>query len=377
VILIAAGLAACRRSIHMSQADRTSGASHAQYVANAPGGVGIIISDIGHMTESGAKASTMAIMATLIGLIVATAVIGYFNFGAVLAAMRPIGIAGFLAVITVQLVLYAPLGLAWWLLSPSAPVRKVWVFSWASALAEAAANVLPFSQLGGVVIASRAVVLGGMSRAMALGSNLVDITMEIAAQVIFTLVGVALLAHRLGFAPRADPLLIPLLGGLILSICLVGGFIAAQRRVIRTIVGLLRRVFPAIEQRAIAVARAVKAAYGQPLRLWACLGVHLISWFASTLGTWLILAFIGRPLPILSVVAIESLLFAIRNAVFMAPAGLGVQEGGYALLGPLFGLPVEAALALSLLKRARDISIGVPMLISWQMVEGRWSMRRR
>ena len=43
--------------------------------------------------------------------------------------------------------------------------------------------------------------------------------------------------------------------------------------------------------------------------------------------------------------------------------------------GPLFGLPVEAALALSLLKRARDIAVGVPMLLSWQLAESRRRLR--
>ena len=52
-----------------------------------------------------------------------------------------------------------------------------------------------------------------------------------------------------------------------------------------------------------------------------------------------------------------------------------MQEGAYALLGPLFGLPAEAALALSLLKRARDICVGVPMLVGWQIVESRLSLR--
>jgi len=55
---------------------------------------------------------------------------------------------------------------------------------------------------------------------------------------------------------------------------------------------------------------------------------------------------------------------------FVAPAGLGVQEGTYALVGPLFGLPAEAGLALSLLKRGRDLVVGVPTLLAWQAVEG-------
>ncbi|MEI9890272.1 MAG: hypothetical protein WDN45_06275 [Caulobacteraceae bacterium] len=75
--------------------------------------------------------------------------------------------------------------------------------------------------------------------------------------------------------------------------------------------------------------------------------------------------------------AIESLLFAARNAAFIVPSGLGVQEGVYALVGPLFGLPAEAALALSLLKRGRDLAIGVPVLLSWQLAEGKRSLFAR
>ena len=89
------------------------------------------------------------------------------------------------------------------------------------------------------------------------------------------------------------------------------------------------------------------------------------------MGAWVILTLIGHPLPFLSVVAIESLLFAIRNAAFMVPGGLGVQEGAYALIGPLFGLPAEVALALSLLKRGRDLTVGIPALLTWQFVESR------
>ena len=102
----------------------------------------------------------------------------------------------------------------------------------------------------------------------------------------------------------------------------------------------------------------------------------MAGWIASALGTWLILWLIDRPLPLASVIAIESLLFAIKNAAFVVPAGLGVQEGAYALLGPLFGLPADAALALSLLKRGRDIAIGVPVLLIWQFMEGRLSRSR-
>ena len=59
----------------------------------------------------------------------------------------------------------------------------------------------------------------------------------------------------------------------------------------------------------------------------------------------------------------------VRAAAFVVPGGLGVQEGAYALLAALFGLPVEIAVALSLVKRARDLMIGVPALLAWQVGE--------
>ena len=41
----------------------------------------------------------------------------------------------------------------------------------------------------------------------------------------------------------------------------------------------------------------------------------------------------------------------------------------------LFGIGADAALALSLIKRGRDLVIGVPALLAWQALEGRqaWS----
>ena len=79
----------------------------------------------------------------------------------------------------------------------------------------------------------------------------------------------------------------------------------------------------------------------------------------------------GADLGIGVVIAIESLLYAIRSVAFAVPNAVGVQEGAYIMLGAAFGLTPETALALSLLKRARDLVIGVPALLAWQVLEGR------
>jgi hypothetical protein len=85
----------------------------------------------------------------------------------------------------------------------------------------------------------------------------------------------------------------------------------------------------------------------------------------------------GAPLGIGPLVAIESLLYAARSAAFIVPNTVGIQEGAYIGLGGLFGMGPEVALALSLLKRARDLSLGLPTLQAWQLPEGRraWHLR--
>jgi putative membrane protein len=326
----------------------------------------------GQATRLGGRARAVSIAAAAVGLIIATVVIGYNNLGGVLSAMRPIGVGGFLVVIAVQVGLFAPLGLAWWVVAPS---PRAPAFMWGRLMREAASDVLPFSQLGGIVIAVRCAVLGGVPVAAAFGSCVVDITLEIVAQLIFTLVGVGLLAERLGLGDRAGGVLLPMLGGIAVAAALVGGFIFAQHRGLRVVERMVRRLVPAAAANADGVTDVVKGAYRKPQNLVACVAVHLGAWFGGAVGVWLILRFIGAPLPFTSVAAIESLLFAVRNAAFVVPSGLGVQEGAYAVLGPLFGLPAETALALSLLKRARDIAIGVPALLTWQFAESRRALR--
>ncbi len=84
----------------------------------------------------------------------------------------------------------------------------------------------------------------------------------------------------------------------------------------------------------------------------------------------------GAPVDFLAVVAVESFVCAVKSAAVIVPAGLGVQEATYAVLSPLLGVGADIGLAVSLLKRARDIALGVPVLLIWQAVEGRRAFSR-
>ena len=108
----------------------------------------------------------------------------------------------------------------------------------------------------------------------------------------------------------------------------------------------------------------------------ACTLWHVATWLLVGVETWLLCSLLGVPVGLGAAMVIDSLISGLRSVAFMVPQALGVQEGGYIMLGGLFGLSAEAALALSLVRRARDLVIGLPILLVWQIVEGRRSLKR-
>jgi hypothetical protein len=80
---------------------------------------------------------------------------------------------------------------------------------------------------------------------------------------------------------------------------------------------------------------------------------------------------LGVPIDLESALAIEALLSALAALAFLVPVNAGVQEAGYAGLGAIFGVPPEISLSVSLIRRARDLAIGVPLLLIWQFAEFR------
>ena len=106
------------------------------------------------------------------------------------------------------------------------------------------------------------------------------------------------------------------------------------------------------------------------------IALHFAAWIANAIVAWIGFRLIGTRVDLAAVVAIESLVYAARSAAALVPNALGVQEAAYALLAPLFGIGTEFALAVSVLKRARDIAIGVPVLLIWQAREGRHALAR-
>ncbi|HEX4708840.1 lysylphosphatidylglycerol synthase domain-containing protein [Phenylobacterium sp.] len=311
------------------------------------------------------------IAALLVGLALLTIVVAAVGYRSVLAAIGAVGLSGFAIFTLCWPWVLLLLGLAWFAVTPGLPLTHMPVLIWGRMVREAASDVLPLAQISGLVAGVRAAQAAGVAEDVVLASTIVDVTTELAAQFLYALLGVTLLATQLGGGPVGRNLL--LLIAAALAFLLAGGvaFILLQRRGVGWVGGLAQRWLPGSIARADAVTTALDAVYRQPGRLAAGLGLHILGWLASGVCSWIALRLMGTGTPLSAVLAVESLMHAARSVAFALPGGLGVQEGAYVLLAPLFGLHAADMLALSLLKRARDLVIGVPTLLIWQAREGR------
>jgi len=311
----------------------------------------------------------IAIIAGL-GLALALYLVVYVGLGAVFAAAVAVGWGGFAILCLYALGLFLILGAAWYVLLPDSARARLRVFIWARMVRDAASEVLPFSQLGGMVIGARAAILHGVSSPLSFASMIVDVTTEMLAQIAYIALGVVILSARAPRTSFAASLTTAVVIGLVVAALAGGLFLALQRYGHRLTERLAARLLPRALGTAAAVGAALNAIYDSPARVGLSAALHLAAWSASAIGTWIAFRLIGVRVDLASVMAIESLVYATRSAAAFIPNALGVQEGAYAVLAPLFGIGVEYGLAVSLLKRARDIAVGVPILLIWQGVEG-------
>ncbi|HLO23240.1 MAG TPA: lysylphosphatidylglycerol synthase domain-containing protein [Methyloceanibacter sp.] len=319
------------------------------------------------------------IIGALIGLAVATILIVHFGWRQVVDAALAVGWQGLVALIGIYLVCLVLCAVAWRIVILDAPRHAILICLWARWLRESIGN-LALIPTAGEIAGARELNRHGVRSGMAGASTIVDLTLELLSQIVFTLFGLTLLItwyRGLEIGPW-------LVTGIAVSALAAAGFILAQRR------GLFRflerlpekldlkwawTVLPDAE----GIHAGVQTIYQHRGRVLASGGVHLAAWVVGVGEAYVGLYFMGHAIAWSDALTLESIAFALRTAAFVIPSRLGIQEGGYILLGAMFGLSPEVALALSLLKRGREVVTGLPCLIIWQSVESRrlWARERR
>ncbi|HXA25164.1 MAG TPA: lysylphosphatidylglycerol synthase domain-containing protein [Acetobacteraceae bacterium] len=313
----------------------------------------------------------LSIMLALAGLLLGTALIGWFGFGRVISGVQRVGWEDFALIVGWQLVLFVVLGLAWDAIVPPREARRPWVFVWGRMVRDASANCLPFSQVGGFVFGARAAMLHGVSWSLATASTVVDVTAEFLAQLAFTAIGIGILLAR---APDSS-LAVPLEVGLGLAVAAGVALIWLQQAAAPLFASLGRRIagrwFEDAQDRVQVLQAELSLIYGHTARLAVGFTGHLIGWIGTGVAGWIAYRALGVPIDFDDALAIEALLAAAAAVAFLVPVNAGVQEAGYAGLGAIFGVPPELSLGVSLIRRARDIAVGVPILLVWQLFEVR------
>lgn len=317
--------------------------------------------------------AVLVLIAVLAG---AAYIIFGIGFASIMSAALSIGWAGFALLVFYGVATIVLLGIAWLALVPPYSWTGAATFCWSRAARDSAGEVLPFSQIGGLVIGARAAVLRGIPPCVAFASTVVDVTIEMIAQIGFIVLGVVIFTMHVG-APALDATIVKTtLIGVVVAIALTGVFFVLQRRGLALFERIAKRFLPSAAASAAAVDAAMKQIHGYPTRMAISFALHFFGWLASAFGLWLTLELIDAPLSFADAIAIESIVCAARSAAIFVPAAIGVQEAGYAVLMPLFGLTPEIGIAVSLLKRAREIAIGIPVLLTWQVAEGRRATTR-
>ena len=306
-------------------------------------------------------------MLALAGVALAALLLLRFDARQVFGAAIAVGWHGFALLLVWQGLLFVLLGLAWMRVLPDV---RLGVLVWGRMVRDAATTCLPFSPVGGFVLGARAVGLHGAPWPTAAAGTVVDVTAEIMAQLLFALFGVLVLVVDRPGSVVVRPVVIMLGVALVGALAIYGGRRGIGRALQRLggrLLGDWFRTQGGLEQLRAELGRL----YASPGRLLQATTLHLAGWVATGVGTWISVRLLGHSAELIGIVALEALLDMVIAAAFVVPAAAGVQEAGLVGLGAAFGVPPEVALSVSLLRRAKDLAWGLPVLGVWQWQEMR------
>ena len=305
------------------------------------------------------------VIALTIGVAAVAAVVIHAGAGAVAQALESLHLSGLLVLALLHVPIVVLMGFAWRLASGDDPPASPSRFVWARFVRDAAGEVLPFLQLGGVIFGVRAL---GRGRAITVGavSACIDGVMELAAKLpyvlaaLLTLLALGLKTHFTGLLSLA-----------LAATGVVVASLALARRSLGASLGAMAR---AVSSRWPAVLTLddgdagcdVQACFDRILRqrtrLWSGFALHLCCWCLGAGEAWVIFRLLGVDLTLSQALAIDGTVVGLRTFGFMVPAAAGVQEVSYMLAAAVFGLPPAAAIAASFARRARDLVLGVGTL---------------
>ena len=269
--------------------------------------------------------------------------------------------------------------IAWWILFPGTERPPLLQLFWMRWIGESVSTLVPSAAVGGDIVRARLAAIHGVSLATAASTVIVDLTLGIFIQAGFTIAGLLLLVYATGQTSFVGPTL----GGIAVGLTAFSAFFFAQRRGLFGFISrLVAKIAGSSEWQALVsggdtLDQTVRALYARTRDLIGCAVSTIVSLTVAAGEVWIALWTMDLPPSFLHAFILQTMAYTIRAAAFAVPGGIGVQEGGYVLVGTLLGIPGEAGFALSLIARMRELGIGIPGLVLWQVIEGRRLLRAR
>lgn len=308
-------------------------------------------------------------VATAAGLLGAAALVGRDDPRAVLDLMRVAG-AGIIVAALVHVLPMLANGRLWQMLiarhrRPGLGRMLQWVW-----IRESVNGLLPVARIGGEIASFRLMRRGGVRPAGAAASILVDMQITMIGQLLFTLFGVGfLLMHTTSGALQLAGDLA--WGAAALTPLLVLFALIQHARPFERATRILNHVAGGKLAAAVGESTRIDRRTKLIWRRWPVILRCIFFWqpvqlVATALELWIAARFMHVSLNLVQAVALESLIQAVDSVAFFVPGALGVQEGGFLLIGGALGLDPAACLALAGARRVRDLVVYVPGLLAWQ-----------
>ncbi len=313
------------------------------------------------------------LIAGLAGLGLAVWLLASYGLGRILDLLGQAGWGGIAAVVAFHLVQVVFSAAAWREIAGPMPRRPALagycVLRW---IREAVNNLLPVAQIGGEFVAARLLQRRAVPLAPAIAGTVADLTMEMLTQILFTLLGLGLLLHTVGDGGLSSTVV----SFVLVAVLVAAGFLGAQWFGLalvfeKALMRIGRTLGWAGTAQVAGLHQALLDCYRRPRRILLAMGWHSISWLLGGVEVCLALHFLGHDTSLSNGMVIESLGQALKAAGFAVPGALGVQEGGYIVICQAFNLSPEVAIALSLMKRVREVALGVPGLVTWRVLGAR------
>ncbi len=228
---------------------------------------------------------------------------------------------------------------AWRILFPRLPERRVHFLGlfWIRLAGEALNNITPFLDVGGEPLKARMVSQRfRIAPPSAMASVVVAKTSSYISEAAFMFFG-AVLSFKLLALPDERRIQLCLM---LVAVCAVfTGFLLMQQR------GAFRKLNPEIGH--------FYTTHGD--LFWSAATMNMMGWVAGGVETYFFCRLVGMDITVMQGVVLEALMQLVRTGSFFIPMNLGAQEGGFAFFIGAMGYAPVSGVAVSLLKRMRQL----------------------